>query len=170
MLKRTALILVAIFMASQASAADWQSNPNNGAQGVQGAFATSYQNGLFDLEFGCSAHKDENRSIFMVLKTTPDAPIEPGNETQFPVKMLYAFADGSTSSSNISVNWDRDDHGTNVWHSSFPMDQIFLENFAKSETLQLIASGEQVIFTYPMSGSAAAAKTLIKYCYSGDYS
>lgn len=169
MLKRTTLMFIASFMACQANAAGWQSKPIKGSQGVQGASAASYQYGSFDLKFVCSARKGQNRTIFMALKTTPDAPIEPGNETKFPVKMLYSFSDGSTSSSNISVDWVRDDKGTNVWSASFRMDKTFLKNFSKSKTLQLISSGGQVIYTYPMSGSAAAAKTLIKYCYSGDY-
>lgn len=169
-LKRTTLILVTSLVACQANAADWKSHPNIGAQGVQGAFATSEQYGSFDLQFGCSARKGQNRTIFMVLKTAPDAPIEPGNETSFPVKMLYSFSDGSTSSSNILVRWVRDDHATNVWNSSFKMDKKFLRNFAKSKTLQLIYGKNGLIYTYPMRGSSAAAKTLIEFCYSSNHS
>lgn len=173
MLRPATFVILAICLLTRPSlGADWTSDSNIGAQGVLGAFAINAQDGLFDLRFDCSASEGKNRSVFMTLTTMPDAPLAPGNETQFPVTMSYTFSDGSIASSKIDVEWAREDKGLNVWHSTFPMDKTFLTNFARSMKLQLTTyNGEDgLIFTYFMSGSAKAAKTLVEYCYSGDYS
>lgn len=170
MFKTTLAVAIASLIATPSFAADWVGEANMGAQGVQGAFISSYQDGLFDLDFGCSAYEGENRTIYMTLLTMPDAPIAPGNETTFPVTMLYTFSDGSTASSDITVEWMREEYAINVWSSSFDMDKTFLKNFGQSNSLQLITNGDEVIFTYHMGGSSNAAKLLVEYCYSGDYS
>jgi hypothetical protein len=157
-------------LTSQSMAADWESSANMGAQGVNGATASSHQDGLFDLRFVCSAREGENRTIFMSLNTMPDAPLQLGNETEYTVTMLYEFSDDSTKSTDITVEWNREENGGNVWYASFDLDPLFLRNFGQSETLQLLTFDDGLIFTYSMGGSAIAAKTLFEYCYSGNYS
>lgn len=172
MRKPTIFTLVATcFLPMPSLGADWVSDANMGAQGVQGAFAENVQGGLFDLHFDCSADEGSNRDVFMMLRTMPDAPLSPGNETEFPVTMSYTFANGSIATSEIDVKWARDDHGINVWYSTFPMDKVFLQSFAGSVKLELFYGGKDgLIFTYSMGGSAKAAKDFVEYCYSGNYS
>ncbi len=165
-------VIIAACLAPMSSfGADWVSAPNRGAQGVQGAFALNAQDGLFDLEFTCSAAEGANREVFMILKTMPDAPLQHGNETTFPITMSYTFKDNSQETFEIDVGWAREDRGGNVWHATFPMTKAFLNAFARSVKLQLLYGGEDgLIFTYFMRGSAKAARTLIEYCYSGNHS
>jgi len=160
---------VAILSATIASAESWQSQPNIGAQGIQGALTKSVQDGMFDLSFNCSAQEGENRNVVMRLLTLPDSPLAPGNETSFPIWLTFSFNDGSTEKSKIRVDWVATQSDVNVWTASFPMNDEFLHNFAHSQTLDLITFTDELVFQYDMEGSAKAARALEEYCYSGDY-
>jgi hypothetical protein len=164
-----AIVAASLFPTSSLSA-DWVSGVNEGTQGVHGAYAINAQDGLFDLNFSCMAFGGSNREVFMVLNTLPDAPLQPGNETQFPVTMSYAFASGSREAMEIDVEWQREESGINVWYARFPMGKAFLKFFGRSEKLELLSGSEgEVIFSYSMRGSAKAAEILREYCYSGSY-
>jgi len=170
MLKAFPLIVaITALTTSAASAQSWESSPNVGAQGIQGALTTSNQDGMYDLSFDCSAHSGENRTVFMTLATLPDAPLAPGNETTFPVTLRYEFGDGSVETAEVMVDWSYVDSDINHWFASFPMTKQFLNNFAQSQTLQLYTATNALIFQYDMSGSAKAAQALVEYCYSGNY-
>lgn len=167
----SATILSATILVASAGVADsWKSEPNMGRQGIQGALTRSDQGGTFDLDFDCSARAGENRTVFMTLQTPPDAPLAPGNETSFPITLRYTFTDGSTQTSEVQVDWSYSRSGVNVWKASFAMDKTFLSNFARARTLALFTYTRELIFQYDMSASAKAAKALVDYCYSGDYS
>ncbi|GLO69104.1 hypothetical protein MACH17_06210 [Phaeobacter inhibens] len=151
---------------------DWTSDSITGAQGVHGAEALNAQNGLFDLRFTCSTLPDHQNEIFMNLKTLPDAPLQLGNETDFPITLGFMFADGRTESFETLAAWNHQNNGVNVWHSTIPLDGGFLNSFAGSIRLEIrtvIGKEGELIFTYFMRGSAKAAGTLHEYCYSGNY-
>ena len=166
MFKSTALaIAFAGLFAMPSFGDDWINAPILGAQGVEGAFAMNPQDGLFDLSFNCSATKGANPAVFMTLKTLPDAPLEPGNETTFPVTMSYMFSDGSSEKTGIEVDWARDDHGVNVWYATFPMNKAFLKSFGRAVQLEIVEwAGHRTVFTYAMGGSAAVAQRFAEYC------
>jgi len=170
MLKFSGIFAVATALSASIAYADsWQSQPNMGAQGIQGALTKSDQDGMFDLSFDCSAREGENRTVLMTLLTLPDSPLAPGNETSFPIWLTYSFKDGSIEKSEILVDWVASQSEINVWTASFPMDKAFLRNFAHSQTLDLITFTNELVFQYDMGGSARAARALVEYCYSGDY-
>jgi hypothetical protein len=77
----------------------------------------------------------------MKLNTLPDAPLYPGNKTEFPVTMSYTFSNGSVVATEIDVKWAREDHGINIWYSTCPMDKTFLSNFARSVKLEILYGG-----------------------------
>ncbi len=163
-------VLTANVFPTSTLADDWTSGTNVGTQGVHGAYALNAQDGLFDLQLSCMVAEGANQDVFMVLKTLPDAPLQHGNETQFPVTLSYTYANGKNETAVIDVEWQRDDGGINVWHASFAVNEAFIRDFARSQTLALLyGHDDAVIFTYAMSGSAKAVETLTEYCFSGNY-
>lgn len=149
---------------------DWASGTNEGSQGINGAYAMNPQDGLFDLSFTCSAFEELKGDVFMKLNTMSDAPLQHGNETQFPITMSFAFKNDSRKTLDIEVEWQREEAGINIWYSRFPMDKPFLRYFARSTKLELLSgSMDDVIFTYSMGGSNRAADAFYEYCYSGNH-
>ncbi len=151
---------------------DWTNDSISGAQGVHEAEAFNAQGGLFDLRFACSTLPEHRNEIFMTLNTLPDAPLQLGNETDFPITLDFMFADGRAERFETLAAWTHENNGINVWYSTIPLDGGFLNSFAGSDSLEIrtvVGNDGELIFTYYMQGSAKATRTLHEYCYSGNY-
>ncbi|MEE9313782.1 MAG: hypothetical protein V3V02_03955 [Rhizobiaceae bacterium] len=163
----TALLLFATTLPAQSE--NWKGEPNIGAQGVKGANAFTRIDGDYNITFSCSSKKGKNRTIYMRLNTPHDAALEVGNETSFPVYMLFKFKDGKTERQKLMVHFIRTESDITYWRSSFPLSKKFLHNFSASKTMELMTFLDKIIYLYHMNGSAKASNALIKYCYNGDY-